>query len=625
MARSAGSMVVILCAASAATAWAAGEFTDVAGELGVAVEASSDQGPGCGFADIDSDGDLDIYVVDGLGDPNRLFRQDGLRNFTEVSSSYGVGDTGWGKSATFADYDNDGDPDLLLTRLGGAITLYRNDGTTFVDVSASAGFAALGSAPYTGAAWADFDNDGWLDVYITRYTAAANRLMRNLGNGTFQDVATSAGVANATGYGFQPIWFDYDNDRDQDLYISNDIFGTPNALYRNEGNGSFTDVSAASGTGIDMSAMGIAVADFDNNGFLDFYVANIATGNVFLTNNGDGTFTERAAELGIEVGDVCWGVDFFDYDHDGWVDLYVNVASDQYIDEPPADDLQSRFVPSDGEGPDLAARGDAFENKLYRNIGGTSFADVSTGSGVENPGRSFCSAVADYDSDGDLDIYITNWYEFGFDLPTALFENNHVPRGGSSQDWLRVQLIGTISNRDGVGARVFLEGPTGWQMREKQIGTSYLGSSDPFLHFGTGGATVIPQVFVLWPSGLSEVYEDVPCGQVLLLVEGDGVPASAPEDVPPAVRGSAVRVFPNPTLGAASIRLRMAAEEGTVSIVDPRGRIVRSLRVTGVPGVEAALDWDGRDASGQELAAGRYFVVSSSGTERSAGSLTIVR
>lgn len=622
--------VLVVGLALARSASATGEFTDVTDEVGVAVLASSDQGPGCGFADIDTDGDLDILVVDGLGDPNALFRQDGLRTFTEVAASAGVDDTGWGKSVTFADYDNDGDPDLLLTRLAGTMILYQNNGGVFANVSASSGFAAIGSGSYTGAAWADYDNDGWVDVYVTRYNNLPNRLMRNLGNGTFQDVAPSAGVSNTTGYGFQPAWFDYDNDGDQDLYVSNDIFGTPNALFRNEGDGTFVDVSVSSGTGIDMSAMGIAVGDYDNNGFLDFYVANISTGNVFLTNNGDGTFTERAAEKGVDVGEVCWGVDFLDYDHDGWLDLYVNVSSDQYFDgPPPAEGIDSRggrpgkprAVPVGSEG---RGNGD-ISNRLYRNLNGLAFADVSEGSGVQNPGRSFCSAVADYDSDGDLDIYMTNWYEFGLDKQTALLENNHVPRGGSAADWLRVQLIGTLSNRDGIGARVWMQTPAGWQMREHHIGTSYLGSSDPFLHFGTAGATMIPQVFVRWPSGVAEVYDNISTGQVLTLVEGDGTPADVDSSGPLAAFGGSLRVVPNPVRTSTEFRLRLGHEEAWVSILDATGRELRTLQVRGLPGEEVGIPWDVRGADESRLAAGRYFVLARSGTERISRSLTVLR
>ena len=577
-------------------------FTDVTDELGVGVLATADLGPGCAFADVDGDSDLDLMVVDGLGDPNAVFKQTSPRVFQDVAGTLGLDDAGWGKAVVFADYDNDGDQDLLYTRLQTTNILYRNDGATFTDVSAAAGFTF--SAQNSGAAWADYDNDGFLDVYITTYGESANHLMRNQGDGTFTDATAAAGVANSSGIGFQPAWLDYDNDGDMDLYVSNDIFGTPNVLYRNNGNGTFTDVSGPSGAGIDMSAMGLAVGDFDNDGLIDIYITNTDAGNVLLKNDGDGTFTDVAAAMGVEANVICWGVDFLDYDHDGLLDLFMNVSSDDYL--PP-------LAPGRGSGPPAGSpaglRGEVYPNILYRNTG-SGFEDVSAQSGLQNGGRSFCSTVGDYDSDGDLDIFITNWFVVESDSACAFYENSHVPRESSAQDWLRVKLIGTASNRDGVGARVLVNAGGSWQSRERQAGTSYLSSSDPILHFGLGQAASVDELYVRWPSGILESYDGIPGGQTITLVEGEGVPASAADPgIPAPGPWSVLSVSPNPARGGSHrILLQLGAARGSVTVHDARGRFLRTLAVGGRPGGTALVGWDGRDDGARPLPAGVYFL-----------------
>lgn len=600
----------VVCALSIlsplSTALAIQPFRNVTAEVGLGVESNSDIGPGCAFNDYDGDGDLDLMVVDGLGDPNRFFRQNSLRNFTEIAGTLGIADTGWGKAVVFADYDNDGDQDLLYTRLGTTNILYRKDGATYTNVSASSGFTF--SAQNSGAAWADYDQDGFLDVYITNYNSATNRLMRNLGDGTFGDVTGTAGVANTTGFGFQPAWLDYDNDNDQDLYISNDIFGTPNVLYRNNADGTFTDVSAASGAGIDMSAMGVAIGDYDSNGFLDIFVSNTAAGNVLLRNNGNGTFTDVAASTGVIGNVVCWGADFFDYDHDGRLDLYVAVSTDDY------EGIAPNGGPNDAPSERMESAG-PYPNLLYRNTGAAGFVDVSLGSGANNGGKSFSTSLGDYDADGDLDIYVTNWWSVPGDSTSALLENRHIPRGGSADDWLRIKLIGTQSNRDGIGARVWLQSNVGWQMREKAMGSSYLAGGDPYLHFGLGTTTTVPRLFVRWPSGTTEQYTNVPGGQIVTLIEGDGIPTAVPELTGPngwAIRG----VVPNPIGEGTRLDFQLGDARAFAEIHDLQGRLLRSLEVSGARGDLVTIDWDRRDQRGHRLPAGGYLLSLMSGNQR---------
>jgi hypothetical protein len=573
----------------------AAQFQDVASEVGASVLSSSMWGSGVGILDYDGDGLLDIYVVDGFGDPNVFFHNQGNRTFTETAASLGLGDTGWGKAVAPADIDNDGDTDLLLTNYDPAQSnkLYRNDGNVFTDISNGSGFDFADKC--TGAAWADYDNDGFLDAYITVYDGShKNRLMRNFGGGVFVDVADLLSVANETGWGYQAVWLDYDNDGDQDIYIANDDFfgGTANVLFRNNGDGSFTDVSVASGADVSIASMGLAIGDYNNDGNLDIYITNISQGNVLLRNEGDGTFTDVSEEQGVEAFLLSWGANFFDYDHDGLLDLYVDVSSGGIHEGVPA--------PESGSYP----------NRLFHNLG-TGFEDVSAASGASNAGQTFGSAVVDYDGDGDLDIYITNFFDAPEDSASALYENNHIPREASAEDWLRVRLIGTASNRDGVGARVWIWAGGETQMRERAAGGSYLSCDEPILHFGLGEETSVSDLYVRWPSGLLESYAGIPGGQTITLVEGDGVPASVGD----AAGGSAgvMRVGPNPFRYETDIFVAAAGRPGGALVIhDAQGRSVRSFPQGRVPGI--SVRWDGRDDRGVELPAGVYYARLSGGS-----------
>lgn len=582
-------------------------FQDVTTEVGVGVESNSAFGAGVAFLDYDGDGGLDIYVVDGQGDPNAFFHNDGLRVYTEVASQMGLDDTGWGKAAVPADFDNDGDPDLLLTNYSPTETnrLFRNDGAVFTEITAGSGMDFADKC--TGAAWGDYDHDALLDVYITVYDGShRNRFLHNLGGGVFEDIAVELGMADSTGWGYQPAWLDYDDDGDVDLYVGNDDFfgGTPNVLYRNNGDGTFTDVSVESGANLSMSTMGISVGDYDGDLDLDVYLSNIPTGNALLRNNGDGTFNNVAEEEGVAAHVICWGNDFIDYDHDGKLDLYVCAM------------LESVFMADGGIEATTPwdrfqlQQGSGYPNRVYHNLGqGNGFEDVSEVSGADNDGKSFGSATGDYDKDGDLDIYVTNWYAADGEESSALYENQQIPRGVISKDWFRIKLQGTASNRDGVGARVRILANGQYQIREQQEGTSYLSRSERCLHFGLGGTTdFIDRVDVRWPSGLNEYYESLPAGTVATLVEGDGTVAGIGETVLDLSPG-ALRVSPNPFQRSADIYLTSSASgPGEVRIVDANGRHVRTLSFTKTGADVLRLGWDGQDASGRSLPAGVYFV-----------------
>ncbi|MEZ4650049.1 MAG: FG-GAP-like repeat-containing protein [Candidatus Eisenbacteria bacterium] len=560
-------------------------FFDVTAAAGIEIYTNAGWGSGVAWADFDNDGDLDLFMVDGPGDPARVWRNDGGGSFTDVAAAVGIVDTGWGKAFVPADYDNDGDVDVLMTNYDTQQTnrLWRNDGGTFTDVTVGSGFDWADQA--TGACWADFDGDRDLDCYITTYGFThRNRFMRNDGNDQFTDIAQSLVMQDQTGWGYQPGWFDYDNDGDLDLYVGNDNFfgGTGNKLYRNEGNGTFTDVSVASGANLAMSSMGLGIGDYDNDGDLDVYISNIHTGNKLLRNNGDGTFTESAVGAGVSVYQICWGVDFLDMDHDTYLDIYACAFGESMLDPT------------------------GTENWIFHNNGDGTFTDISVQSGADNAGISYCSAWGDYDEDGDLDIVMTNWWDGDpEDLPCALYQNDHIPVGGSATDWLQIDLVGTVSNRDAIGARVQITTSEGTYIREKQSGTSYLSSAQPALHFGLGTATEVQTLVVNWPSGGTSTLTNVAGGQKIQIVEPGEDPSSV---VPVGAQGLGLESQPNPFRDGVRFALIGSDRDVEFQIFDAEGRAVRRLGA-------GTTVWDGQDALGNSVPAGIYWVKATRGGE----------
>jgi hypothetical protein len=543
---------------------------------GLEVTATGDPfGNGVAFADLEGDGDLDIYITDGIGNPNRLFENQGGFSFVEVMGALGAGDTGDSKAACFADYDNDGDPDLFVTNWGSPNKLYRNDGPIigFTDASVSAG---IGQQNYysCGIAWADVDNDGFLDIYVGNrgwFGNEPNELYMNQGNGSFVESAAAMGVASLA-LTFQPLFTDYDRDGDQDLYLANDRLSV-NGLYRNDGGVVFTDVSAQSGTDFAINAMGNASSDVNDDGYPDFYVTNTAEGNVCLVSNGDGTYDDEADALGLAVNvDSSWGCTFLDADLDGYEDLFDATGAGHFVEDPTP-------------------------NALLRNPGSGAWEDVSAPAGIEDPHKSFGTAVGDLDGDGDLDIYVSN-----YDTECEVYRNVTAYAG----HWLHVRPEGILSNRDAIGARVEVKTGDRWQFREIQAGNSYLSQSPKTAYFGLGDSTKANIVRVRWPSGHIDAALNVPADQVIVMVESlsasspEGNPASSPLRLTagPNPFGAALRIFAqHPAEGPARFR-----------IVDATGREVARFdfgrRAAGI--LEAT--WDGRTLEGRRPPAGSYWV-----------------
>ena len=515
-----------------------------------------DVGSGAAFADYDNDGHIDLYVVNNPGPldaeitetspENVLYRNNGDGTFTDVTEKAGVGDRGYGMGCVFGDYDNDGALDLYVTNYGPNV-LYRNNGDgTFTDLTEEAG---VGDTRWgTGAVFGDYDNDGDLDLYVPNYIehdldklAEAqntsmqygqsvprklnphsfepqdNVLYRNDGDGTFTDVTAELSVESPGGRSLQAIFTDFDLDGDLELYVANDL--SPNFLYRNNGDGTFTDVSDASWAADFRGSMGLATGDYDGDGDLDLFMSHwIEQENALYSNmwKEEGTIGGESSKVegrqpihlvdesyGASLGEeslkyVGWGTDLFDYDNDGDLDIFVaNGHTFQYLDN------YDLLIPQ--------------KDQFFRYDGDGIFTDVSAATGIAalpyRVGRGV--AFGDYDSDGDVDIFIVNNHDRG-----VLFRNE----GGNRNNWLHVKLVGTKGNRDAVGARIRLKAGDRIQLREINAGASYLSFNSLTAEFGLGQETTVDWIEVIWLGGDTERFTGVGVNQRVVLREGGGTP-----------------------------------------------------------------------------------------------------
>ena len=481
-------------------------FTDVTSAAGLSTNGYTFASPIWG--DYDNDGNLDLFIDNHLHRCH-LYHNNGNGSFTDMQAESGIIKAGDRHGSAWADFDNDGYLDLssCYGAQGGhglgtkQDLLYQNlHNGTFVNVAVQAGVInTFGRA--RGPAWADYDRDGYIDLLDANLQTDLV-LYRNNGDGTFTDVTAQAGLAHLQ-Y-IEVAFADYNNDGLPDIFLTCSQRGTPppDVLYKNNGDGTFTNVSAQAGILPLVNGRGIAWADYDNDGNLDLFISRgtdeDALKQTLYHNNGDGTFTEVTDSAGLgELNNnraAMWG----DFDNDGYLDLYVtNSGSDSETSKPP--------------------------NHLYHNNHDGTFTDVASRVGVDDTTvltRSRGASWADYDKDGFLDLFVTNGdpdsnlYESG---PQFLYHN-----GKNRNHWLEIQLVGTTSNRQGLGTKVTLHVGTRIQYREKNAGGGghFLGQGDGPLHFGLGTATIVNQITVLWPSGLSQTLTNVAADQPLTITEG---------------------------------------------------------------------------------------------------------
>lgn len=376
-------------------------------------------GGGVSFVDYNRDGWDDLTFATSAGQTIMVYKNDGTGKFN-LDSNMIPSDTSQHKHVTWVDYDKDGDYDLFVSSYSAESRLYKNNGdTALVDVTTAAGVNtySLDSNPVFGICWGDYNNDGWPDLYVTKHALDdRNYLFKNNKNGTFTDVAVAAKVDDTLSQlAFCAAFIDYNNDGYQDLYISYDRYSMDNALFRNNGDGTFADVSVSSGANVSVNAMNVGVGDFDNNGYLDIYVTNTQQGNKLIRNNGNGTFTEVAVAEHVDFGGVAWSANFLDYDNDRDWDLYVSGMID------------NSTQPS---------------SQLYENLHDTAFGMASNDGLDYDTVTSFSNAIGDFNNDGYPDIAVNNYTPYS----STLWKNS-----GGSNKWIKFQLEGVYDTKEGLG------------------------------------------------------------------------------------------------------------------------------------------------------------------------------
>jgi len=536
-------------------AWAAQSrvvFVDVARQSGISFthdNAASPEkflietmGSGCGWIDYDQNGLLDLYLVNGAATPvykpahplrSALYRNHCDGTFSDVNEKAGVSAEGlFGMGLAVGDYDNDGYPDLFLCGYGRCILYHNNSDGTFTDVTARARVANA-SRWASSAAWFDYDNDGRLDLVIANYVDLSPErnfycgdrgpgmrsychpddfnpvpptLFHNNGDGTFTDVSKSSGLGLKGGNGLGVVTFDYDNDGWQDIFIANDHM--PNSLFHNNRNGTFSEVGylaavAVSGDGQFEAGMGTDAADTTGTGRMDLIVTHLDMQLArFYQNLGDGSFDDATfrSKLGYATFHSSgFGTRFFDFDNDGMIDLFM--ANGHVLDNIERYHADTKYA----------------EPKLmFHNTGRGIFDNVSDQLGPDFvlPRVSRGAAVGDFDNDGDLDILVNNNGQ-----APQLFRNG----GGNANHWLEILLIGTKSNRDGVGARVKLTAGNLALYDQRKGGMSYQSAQDPRLHFGLGRRTKIDSLEINWPSGMVTKIANLKADQIIAIQEAEGI------------------------------------------------------------------------------------------------------
>jgi hypothetical protein len=504
-------------------------------------------GCGCAFIDHDNDGWMDIFLLSGTkldgappGATNRLYKNNRDGTFSDVTDKVGLRDVGWASAVCVGDYNNDGFEDLFITYFG-QNKLYRNNGDgSFTDVTKQAGLLSDVLRWGAGCTFVDYNRDGHLDLFVSNYLhfdlarvpkPGANSsctwkgmpvecgprglppgyhsLYRNNGDGTFTDVSKQAGISDLRGsYGMTAVAADFNEDGWPDIYVACD--STPSLLLMNNGKGGFSEEGVLRGValsedGMEQAGMGIGIGDYDLDGHLDIFKTHFADdANGLYHNDGRGNFEDvtRASKIGVETRYICWGAGMVDLDNDGLPDLFMTTGSVY-------PQIEKKLPQFPNRGPRV----------VFRNLGNGRFEELTdeAGSGVAAAHCSRGCAFGDFDNDGDIDILIVNLSE-----PPSLLRNDI--RG--KHHWLKIKLIGTKSNRSAIGARVVLHYGSRTQAQEVMSQSSFYSANDPRLHFGLGDETSA-DIEIRWPSGLQEKFKAVAADQLVVVKEGAGVLAGA--------------------------------------------------------------------------------------------------
>jgi len=498
-------------------------------------------GGGISFFDFDNDGWDDLTVSSAEGLPVRFYKNN--NGIFELINLPGINDELFQtKSVQWVDIDNDGDYDFFATsnQPTGDNRLYENVGDlTFVNTTVAAGLSNPGHQSF-GASWGDYNNDSFLDVFVaSRFfdsDTQFNILYKNNGDGTFTDVSVEAQLIQENDLSFCSAWIDYDKDGWQDIYVSNDKIQNKNILYHNNQDGTFTNVAEAANADLAIDAMSTTIGDYNRDGWLDIYVTNSQQGNAFLRNNGDGTFTNVAPNNGTLFQSFAWSSVFLDADLDTDLDLYVSAS----INNPDSGQLSAAY---------------------YNNIGNGLYTIPDDIGFDEDISISYSNAIGDVDNDGKYEIAVLNC------LPDNVFlwQNETV----TANNWIKIKLEGTESNRQGIGSFIEISVNSEKQYNYTLCGEGYLGQNSSYEFFGIGEATEVDFINIYWLSGIVDVITNPQINSTLTVIEGD--PQLGLEEIDQ----EKIVLYPNPSHSEIQISGIQNYINGTLQIADLSGKVLQ--------------------------------------------------
>ncbi len=520
-------------------------FDDVAAQIGVDYSyGDSEYGGGVSFADFDNDGWDDITYASENGVDLYFFKNtNGVFNLVTFN---GISNTSKAKQVIWVDYDNDGDKDFFVTAIEGKNAFYSNDGEmNFTDISSAIGIFQTDLFTY-GASFGDIDNDGDLDLFISNRSPEDHNYLYRNDSGIYVDITGTSGISLEGQLSFCSIFFDYDKDGLQDIYVSNDKEENINRLYKNLGDGVFQDVSDSSNAGVDVSAMSTTLGDFNNDGWFDIYITNTPfsqvssiQGNVLLKNNGDGTFTNVATETGTSFDSVGWGSVFLDADNDGLLDIYVSSSEN--------------------------GNGSLISSAFYHQQDDETFMipqDIGFNTDLR---ESYSNAIGDINNDGKPEIVVGNDTDNNF-----LWQNNTL----NENNWLKVKLEGVVSNKDGIGNTIEINVDGQSQYRYTLAGEGYLSQNSFYEFFGTGLSNLIDYVKVTWTStGATETFNNIEANQSITIKEGIGILNDnnyIVEDL--------LSIYPNPSNDGVFKLSTKNNESNTLKVYDLSGRLIFNVK-----------------------------------------------